>query len=241
MDIHGGGEDLIFPHHENEIAQSESFPESRPFSRYWVHNALLQFKGEKMSKSIGNLVSPRTLIDNGDAGPFRLMVLQTHYRHPLTFTEEGLEAARRGYERLVNAIRDAEDQPAAETPAIAASLAAAEQRFREAMDDDFNAPVAVSVLFDLGRLANQSEGAERAAAQAKLIELAGVLGLPLLDAASGSAEGDAGPFIELLLELRQQLRAEQQYALADGVRDRLTELGVTVEDSAEGTSWRWSS
>ncbi|MEZ4522847.1 MAG: cysteine--tRNA ligase [Thermomicrobiales bacterium] len=241
MDIHGGGADLIFPHHENEIAQSESFEESKPFSRYWVHNALLQFKGEKMSKSVGNLVKTREIIDNGDAGPFRLMVLQTHYRHPLTFTDEGMESARRGFERLVNAVRDAEPADDVGSTSIDDTIAEAEERFRAAMDDDFNAPVAVSVLFDLARLANQSEGNERSAAQAKLIELAGVLGLSLQTDSGAAAESDAGPFIELLLELRQQLRAEKQYALADSIRDRLTDLGVTVEDTAEGSSWRWSS
>ena len=109
------------------------------------------------------------------------------------------------------------------------------------MDDDFNAPIAVSVLFDLSRLANQSEGVERAAAQAKLLELANVLGLPLQESASKSGDSGAGPFIELLLELRQELRGAKQYAMADGVRDRLIELGVTVEDSADGSTWRWSN
>lgn len=240
MDIHGGGADLIFPHHENEIAQSESFEESRPFARYWMHNALLQFHGDKMSKSIGNLVSTREILEQGDAGPFRLMVLQTHYRHPLTYTDEGMESARRGYDRLVNAIRDAGDLETIDLTGISAELEDAEGRFREAMDDDFNAPIAVSVLFDLARLANQSEGNERAAAQAKLLELAGVLGLPLEQSAMRAGDSDAGPFIELLLELRQELRADKQYAMADSIRDRLTDLGVTVEDSAEGSSWRWS-
>jgi len=137
-------------------------------------------------------------------------------------------------------VRDAGDLDSIDASGIDDELAGAEQRFRDAMDDDFNAPVAVSVLFDLARLANQSEGAARAAAQAKLLELAGVLGLPLRASAARSGDSDAGPFIELLLELRQELRAEQHYALADNVRDRLTELGVTVEDSAEGSSWRWS-
>jgi len=240
MDIHGGGADLIFPHHENEIAQSEAFPETRPFSRYWVHNALLQFKGEKMSKSVGNLVSPRTIIEGGDVGPFRLMVLQTHYRHPLTYTDEGLESARRGYERLVNAVRDAKEGQAVDAPGVADALATFEQRFREAMDDDFNAPVAISVLFDIARLANLSDGEERQAAQAKLLELAGVLGLPLLESASAEADSDAGPFVDLLLELRQRLREEKQYALADEIRDRLTRMGVAVEDSPEGSSWHWT-
>ncbi|HZD53966.1 MAG TPA: cysteine--tRNA ligase [Woeseiaceae bacterium] len=240
LDIHGGGADLIFPHHENEIAQSEAFEESRPFARYWVHNALLEFSGEKMSKSIGNLVTTREIIENGDAGPFRLMVLQTHYRHPLTFTDEGMVAARRGYERLLNAVRDIEALQSDASEEISDQLADAEGRFREAMGDDFNAPVAVSVLFDLARLANQSSGPDRAAAQAKLLELGDVLGLPLARDAAAEGAGDAAPFIELLLELRQQLRQEKQYAMADSIRGRLAALGVTVEDSASGSTWRWS-
>src|SRR5207237_6070692 len=105
LDIHGGGADLIFPHHENEIAQSEAFPENRPFARYWLHNGLLQLGGEKMSKSIGNLIGMRELIEHGDTMAFRLMVLQSLYRNPLVFSEEGLEASRRGLERLNQAMR----------------------------------------------------------------------------------------------------------------------------------------
>ncbi len=105
IDIHGGGADLIFPHHENEIAQSEAFPDARPFARYWVHNGLLQLGGEKMSKSIGNLVTIRELLDAGNAMAFRLYVLQTHYRHPLTYSDEGVQAAKRGLERLQSALR----------------------------------------------------------------------------------------------------------------------------------------
>jgi len=245
LDIHGGGADLIFPHHENEIAQSEAFEEHRPFARYWVHNALLQFDGEKMSKSVGNLISTRDIIENGDVGPFRLMVLQTHYRHPLTFSEEGLESARNGYRRLVNALRDYSADAGDTEPSagMATQLQDAEARFREAMDDDFNTPVAVSVLFDLARIANAATGADRLAAQRKLLELGDVLGLPLERsiAEAAQASSDAAPFIELLLELRQDLRKEKQYALADRVRDRLVDLGVTVEDTPDGPVWRWSS
>ena len=245
LDIHGGGADLIFPHHENEIAQSEAFEEHRPFARYWVHNALLQFDGEKMSKSVGNLISTRDIIENGDVGPFRLMVLQTHYRHPLTFSEEGLESARNGYRRLVNALRDYSADAGDTEPSagMATQLQDAEARFREAMDDDFNTPVAVSVLFDLARIANAATGADRLAAQRKLLELGDILGLPLERsiAEAAQASSDAAPFIELLLELRQDLRKEKQYALADRVRDRLVDLGVTVEDTPDGPVWRWSS
>lgn len=240
LDIHGGGADLIFPHHENEIAQSEAFEESRPFATYWIHNALLQFGGDKMSKSIGNLVPIRELVENGDAGPFRLMVLQTHYRHPLTFTDEGLQAARNGYERLLTAIRDYQGGEVTAGGDLAEQLDDAERRFREAMDDDFNTPVATSVLFDLARLANQLQGEERAAAQAKLIELANVLGLPLERDAKSQKTSDAAPFIDLLLSVRNELRTKREFALADQIRDQLIELGVAVEDTAEGATWRWS-
>jgi cysteinyl-tRNA synthetase len=234
LDIHGGGADLIFPHHENEIAQSEAFEENRPFARYWMHNGLLQFSGEKMSKSIGNLISMRELIDRGDARAFRLMVLQSIYRNPLVYTDEGLEGARRGLERLDLATRGYEASAAATT----ADVTDAERRFREAMDDDFNTPVAVSVLFDLARLANRAGGAERTAAQGKLIELAGVLGLELRDPEAAATGGDIAPFVELLLEVREQLRQQKNWALSDAIRDGLTEQGVTVEDSAAGATWR---
>ena len=237
LDIHGGGEDLVFPHHENEIAQSEAFPENRPFARYWMHNGLLQFSGEKMSKSIGNLVNIRELIANGDARAFRLMALQSVYRVPLTFTEEGLEAARRGLERLDLAMRAGGDTRDAISPDVTAALTDAEQRFREAMDDDFNTPVAVSVLFDLSRTANRADGADKTAAQAKLSELASVLGLEL-QAPESSGGGDAGPFIDLLLAIRDELRTQKNWALSDAIRDGLAERGVTVEDSPTGATWR---
>ncbi|MDQ3549174.1 MAG: cysteine--tRNA ligase [Chloroflexota bacterium] len=237
LDIHGGGEDLVFPHHENEIAQSEAFPENRPFARYWMHNGLLQFSGEKMSKSIGNLVNIRELIANGDARAFRLMALQSVYRVPLTFTEEGLEAARRGLERLDLAMRGGDDTSDAVSPELTAALTDAEQRFRDAMDDDFNTPVAVSVLFDLSRTANRADGADKTAAQAKLSELASVLGFEL-QAPESSGGGDAGPFIDLLLEIRNELRTQKNWALSDAIRNGLAERGVTVEDSPTGASWR---
>jgi len=234
MDIHGGGADLIFPHHENEIAQSEAFDEHRPFARYWMHNGLLQFSGEKMSKSIGNLVPMRDLIDRGDARAFRLLVLQSIYRNPLVYTDEALEGARRGLERLQTAIRGYDGTIGAATEVVEDD----ERSFREAMDDDFNTPVAVSVLFDLARLANRAEGAEKSAVQHKLIELAGVLGLELRDPEKVSSGGDIAPFVDLLLEVREQLRQQKNWGLSDAIRDGLAERGVTVEDSATGATWR---
>jgi cysteinyl-tRNA synthetase len=237
IDIHGGGEDLVFPHHENEIAQSEAFPENRPFARYWMHNGLLHFSGDKMSKSIGNLINIRDLIANGDARSFRLMALQSIYRAPLNYTDEGLEAARRGLERLDLAMRGYDETSTGASAETDAALADAERRFREAMDDDFNTPVAVSVLFDISRTANRAEGADKTAAQAKLKELAGVLGLELR-APEAAGAGDAGPYIDLLLEIRNELRAQKNWALSDAIRDGLAERGVTVEDSPTGATWR---
>lgn len=238
IDIHGGGADLIFPHHENEIAQSEAFEENRPFARYWMHNGLLQFSGEKMSKSIGNLIPLRELIQRGDAQPFRFMTLQSIYRNPLTFTDNGLDAARRGLHRLAAAVRGAEPPSGEPSGEVASILADARERFRAAMDDDFNTPVATSVLFDLARAANRHTGDDRAALQTLLLELSGVLGLDLPNVEVGSSAGDAAPFIDLLVELRSELRAEKLWALADSVRARPDALGVIIEDSASGSTWR---
>lgn len=238
LDIHGGGADLIFPHHENEIAQSEAFPENRPFARYWMHNGLLQLGGEKMSKSIGNLVGVKELIQQGRTRAFRLMVLQSIYRNPLVFTDEALDAAARGLERLDTATRGYDPDDATPDDDTAVIIAGAEASFRDAMDDDFNTPVAVSVLFDLARHANRASGSNRNALQGRLIELAGVLGLELRSLPEDPQGGDAGPFIDLLLQVRERLRAERQFELADLIRDGLAERGIAVEDSPSGATWR---
>ncbi len=239
LDIHGGGSDLIFPHHENEIAQSEAFPENRPFARYWMHNGMLQFAGEKMSKSVGNLVPLRELIERGDTRTFRLMVLQSVYRSPLTFSDEGLEANRRALTRLEGALRDYDANAIAVDAVRSAAIEDIYTRFRTAMDDDFNTPVAVSLLFELARSANRAAGAERAALQHALVDLAGVLGLDLSGAADDTTAdaGDAAPFIDLLLDIRNELRTAKQWALADRIRDDLAARGIVVEDTATGAGW----
>ncbi len=238
LDIHGGGEDLVFPHHENEIAQSEAFPENRPFARYWMHNGLLHLSGDKMSKSIGNLINIRDLIANGDARSFRLMALQSVYRAPLNYTDESHEAARRGLERLDLAMRGYSGETAEHASSkMTATLNDATRRFKDAMNDDFNTPVAMSVLFDLSRTVNRAEGDDKTAAQATLHELADVLGLELL-APESSVTGDAGPFIDLLLQIRSDLRAQKNWAMSDAIRDGLAERGVIVEDSSTGATWR---
>jgi cysteinyl-tRNA synthetase len=246
LDIHGGGTDLIFPHHENEIAQSEAYLGHGPFARYWLHNEMVQLGGTKMSKSLGNLVTIRELLDGGaDNGQiYRLMVLTGHYRTPLTWSDESFESARRGLERLRAGLRgyDATAAPN-DGGALAPALAQAEADFRAAMDDDFNTAGALAVLFDLVRLINRSRdegamGADVGAAQAKLVELAGVVGLQLVAATAGDDHLAAAPFIELLLETRAELRKAKQFALSDKVRDRLKELGVEIEDGPQGSTWK---
>lgn len=245
IDIHGGGSDLIFPHHENEIAQSEAFTHTSPMANFWVHNGLLQLGGEKMSKSIGNLVRIHELLENGDGQSFRYLVLNSHYRNPLVFNAETLEFARRGLARLSSALRDfdatlvpnsAPDHPLTE------ATRKAESQFRQAMDDDFNTPIALSALFELARAVNREQDAGApsptvAFAQASLKRIAGVLGLTL-SPSRHQMGADIGPFVTMLLEVRQQLRERKQWDLADSIRSRLEELGVRLEDTPTGTTWR---
>jgi cysteinyl-tRNA synthetase len=244
VDIHGGGSDLIFPHHENEITQSESVNCGCSLATYWVHNGMLELRGEKMSKSDGNLVTIRELLNIGGGEVFRFMVLGSHYRSPMAFGEDTYEAAKRGLERLIGAVRglDRREVPARRPDHPLADLVdEVRTRYERAMDDDFNTPVALAALFDLSRAINR-EGAsspEVRYAQAELQDLAAVLGLTLREAEFGAE--DSEPFIELLVEVREKLRRAKQFELADEVRDRLSDLGVTVEDSADGSRWRRSS
>ena len=233
IDLHGGGMDLIFPHHENEIAQSEAYSGKDPFVRHWVHNAMMQVGDEKMSKSTGKIVRLREGLDRFGADGLRMFVLGGHYRSPLTYSEESLAASARGAERLRLAATlplpdgDGDIDPA---PPRAA--------FIEALEDDLNTPQALAVLFDLARAVNRARAADQPAGAARdaMLELGGVLGLRFAETAAGSE--DAAPFVELLVEVRAALRAARQFELADQVRDRLADLGITLEDSREGTRWR---
>ena len=234
IDIHGGGADLQFPHHENEIAQSEGALKCR-FVRYWMHNGFVRVDDEKMSKSLGNFFTIREVLKKFDAEVVRLFIVRAHYRSPLNYSDAHLEEARHALLRLYGALSDEgataqrDDAPIDWNEPHAA-------RFRAAMDDDFNTPVAVSVLFDLARSANRAEGDAKQTYQAKLVELAGVLGLELGKA--DAAAGDAAPFIDLLLEVRDELRTAKQWALSDKIRDELAERGIVVEDSPTGATWR---
>ena len=234
IDIHGGGADLIFPHHENEIAQSESFTGKAPFANFWVHNALLQLEEEKMSKSLGNLISIDEALDRYGADALRMFILSSHYRSPLTYSEAALEAARAGAARLRQA---AFAEGANDAAVTTLDPDDAHLRFVQAMDDDLNTPRALAVLFQLARAINQThaDGGDARKAQKTLKELAGVLGFTLHEPPRRGER--TAPFVDLLVDLRSELRAARQYALADKVRDRLVALGIELHDSPEGTQW----
>jgi len=236
IEIHGGGADLIFPHHENEIAQSEAFTGKTPFARIWMHNALLRLGAEKMSKSLGNIVGLDEVLETAGPDAIRVFILGSQYRSPVTYTEEALAAAKAGAERLREAAF-AVARPGAAGAIAPETLEAARARFGEAMDDDLNTSRALAVLFDLAREINRARdaGQEIAAAQGVFRELSGVLGLTLAASEGGSKE--AAPFIDLLVELRTELRAAKQWALADRVRDGLAGLGVEVKDGKDGSTW----
>jgi len=245
IDIHGGGNDLIFPHHENEIAQSESYT-GKPFARYWMHNGMLQLGGEKMSKSLGNIVSIKDFLLKRDADVMRILVLNGSYRAPLMFNDETLDGAEKGLERVKSALRPAATAAASASTgamnALTVQLELTQKGFTEAMDDDFNTAGALGKLFDLVRAINvaRDEGAtneQLKPAQDGLRELAGVLGLRLVEK-TGSAGAEA--FIDLLVEVRAEVRKQKLWALSDLIRKRLEEEGVTIEDGKEGTNWRYS-
>ena len=233
LDMHGGGQDLIFPHHENEIAQAEGFTGVKPFVRHWLHNGWLTLDEEKMSKSLGNIITIREALERYGSDGIRIFVMTAHYRAPLAYSEEAMEAGKRAAERLHLAVSvPGGDGPAADIPGDEYR-----QRFTASMDDDLNTAGALACLFDLAREINRARDEGRAVdeAQATLRELAGVLGLTLKERAA--AQG-ADAFIDLLVELRNDLRNEKQFALSDKVRERLLELGITLEDVQGGTRWR---
>ena len=245
IDIHGGGTDLIFPHHENEIAQTEALTH-KPFARYWIHNGMLTFKSEEMHKSMGNMVSIDEFLQKHPGDVMRLLVLNGSYRSPLTYSDEVLEQTEQVYRRLLSAKKPALPNAPGISPDKAQALIEAAQKahnqFVESMDDDFNTAAAMAAIFELVKQINQArtEGATQAQlepAQAMFNELTGVLGLQLQEQAGGQTSAD--PFIDLLVEVRNELRAQKNWALSDKIRDELKALGVILEDSKDGTTWSW--
>jgi cysteinyl-tRNA synthetase len=245
IDIHGGGNDLIFPHHENEIAQTEAIT-GMPFARYWMHNGMLQLKGEKMSKSTGNLITINAFTQDHPGDVMRLMVISSHYRSPLTFNSDVIEANERALDRLLSAKRpampNAEGAPEDQLNTLSLQEETTQTAFIESMNEDFNTAGALGSIFDLVRAINQArdKGAtdeELASAQQTFNELTGVLGLELSEKVRTGSSADA--FIALLLDLRSELRDAKNYELSDRIRDELTKLGVAIEDTAQGSTWRW--
>ncbi|WP_145577093.1 cysteine--tRNA ligase [Yersinia alsatica] len=239
FDIHGGGSDLMFPHHENEIAQSTCAHDG-PYVNYWMHSGMVMIDKEKMSKSLNNFFTIRDVLAYYDAETVRYFLMSGHYRSQLNYSEENLKQARASLERLYTALRGTDAN------VIPAGGAEFEARFRAAMDDDFNTPEAYSVLFDIAREVNRLKTEDIAAANglaAELRKLAHVLGLleqdPELFLQSGAqTDDDEVAKIEALIKQRNDARSSKDWALADSARDQLNELGIVLEDGPQGTTWR---
>jgi cysteinyl-tRNA synthetase len=254
IDIHGGGEDLIFPHHECEIAQSEAAT-GRPFARYWIHNGLVSFGAEKMSKSLGNTLSIKDMARRHDREALRLYLLGTHYRHPLEFSEDRIAEAGRALGRL-RALRDEAERIASRGTSASdggeiGDVAAHRARFEAAMDDDFNTPQALGALFDLARslyvardrVLHDGPGAGAfLEGVAQMVSLAQVLGL-LEASRAEAAELDAAfrARVESLLSRRGEARRQRNFSEADRLRAELQQMGVALEDTPHGTTWKLSS
>ena len=241
FDIHTGGLDLQFPHHENEIAQSEA-ASGRRFARYWVHNGMLTLDAEKMSKSVGNVISLAEALDRYGADVLRMFFLAAHYRSPVDFNEERLAEATAALERWIVFARATQNLPPPKESSQVAEDAKA--RFRDAMNDDLNTPQAQAAIFDLvaegNRMLRDGDTEQASAVREAVLELAGVLGYALAGAGGGSDEL-VGPLIEELLTLRTEARERRDFATADGIRARLAALGIVVEDSADGPRWHLGS
>ncbi|MGC9361055.1 MAG: cysteine--tRNA ligase [Anaerolineae bacterium] len=249
FDIHGGGVENKFPHHECEIAQAEAAT-GKPFARYWLHNGMLMIRGEEMHKSLGNFVTLEQAFERWDPMVIRLFVLLSHYRGPLDLTEEAMDAAERGLQRLYNAIRGVRRQLASAPegqvdPEISALLDETRERFEIAMNDDFNTPMAIAALYDMTHEVNArlNSAAPPSSGSLEAIDdlykqLAGdVLGLMGESLDQDVEAGMTSALLDLLVNTRSKLREAKQYGLADEIRDRLAELGVALRDTDEGTRW----
>jgi cysteinyl-tRNA synthetase len=241
FDIHGGGEDLQFPHHENEIAQSEGAlarGDGKPFVKYWMHNGFVRLQDQKMSKSTGNVATIRELLKHHDPEVVRFLVLRAHYRSPLNYTDQHLQEARQALSTLYTALKGAPLDAAA--PDWAESSGS---RFREAMDDDFNTPEAVASLFELASEINRSNST---ALRRQLRALGGLLGLlgreseQFLQGGTERVGELSDPHIAALISERNEARRAKNFRRADEIRDDLLHKGVALEDGPQGTTWRRS-
>ena len=240
FDIHGGGPDLVFPHHENEIAQSEAANGAK-FVNYWMHAGAVRVDGEKMSKSLGNFFTIRDVLAKYHPEVVRFFLLSSHYRSPINYSEENLIEARGGLERFYNALKNHAAVPALPLAALAGSDFYV--RFCEAMDDDFNSREAIAVLYDLVRdLNSATDPADAARLAGELRALGGILGVVQSDPhtflQAGGEGGLGAEAIEALIAERAQAKRDKQFARADQIRDELLAQGVVLEDSRQGTTWR---
>ncbi|MTV49502.1 cysteine--tRNA ligase [Heliobacillus mobilis] len=260
FDIHGGGQDLIFPHHENEIAQSEACTSTAPMARYWLHNGFITVNQEKMSKSLGNFFTLRQILKKFSGDVVRFYLLSTHYRSPLDFDDTKLEAAQKGLQRLrtgrrllEEALKDSARQsgnnrPAAQREKLADQWTKTKNDFREAMDDDFNTALALSLLFDLARETNaflhggEGLGAEDLQLLRHVAEtfdqLSGVMGIELSETAEAADDSLVDGLMDLLISLRAEARKKKDWATADKIRDGLKELAIIIEDTPQGARWK---
>ncbi|OLN32436.1 Cysteinyl-tRNA synthetase [Desulfosporosinus metallidurans] len=254
FDIHGGGGDLVFPHHENEIAQTEGYLKGETFAHYWMHNAFLTINQEKMSKSLGNFFTTRELLVNSPGEVIRFYLLGTHYRSPLDFNDQNLIMAQKGLERLQTSVRLAQEalgrEGALNNQRIGTELlnAAKEAReaFEKAMDDDFNSALAFAALFELAKTMNgyvqespvPSEGL--AEAQKTLVKLGEVLGFDLLHPAQVQVENEEmlSQVMEVVLQVRSRSRLKKDWEMSDFIRDALKDKGIIIEDTPQGARWQ---
>lgn len=245
IDIHAGGEDLVFPHHENEIAQSECC-NGKPFAKYWLHNAFLNIDNKKMSKSLGNFFTVREIGEKYDLQVLRFFMLSAHYRSPLNFSADLMESSKNGLERIVNAVdrlRDVvllakDDQIRPEEKEAMAQVKGFEDKFDAAMDDDFNTADAISAVFELVRFANAGITADNTKEYVQtvydeIVNLCDVLGLIV-----ESKEEILAEDIEKLIDERQAARKSRDFARADAIRDELLAKGIILEDTREGVKWK---
>lgn len=245
IDIHAGGSDLKFPHHENEIAQSEALT-GEPFARYWLHSAFVNVNNEKMSKSLNNFFTAREILERYDADVIRFLMLSAHYRQQLNFSEDLLESAKASVERIYNAIGNLEnlidevsrEEMNEEEKAYLESLNKYKEKYIEKMDDDFNTADAITAIFDLIKDTNTNITIDSSKELAqKALELIRELGAPL-GMFQKSTKGNLEEEIEALIAKRQQARKDRDFALADKIRDELKDRGIVLEDTSQGVRWK---